>query len=229
MPKLGLSEKCRYLRPFNNQPLRQAVRGAGQQEFRVRARPAKVFDIGASQTISAHESIDGLSRPTTFDREGPDSAPQRQLTPDHSRGSPAKAMRLLSFDLYARSSAIGFAGERSKGGSQPVDGSAAQQIILRAQIEIPGDVRAASLARALLRFSQRYFPCLLKFTHLCWYQTSFGLEAGYCPLCRAVADSKQRGIMLFLLPADRCYHARPNCLSCDLMWDSHSAATTTVQ
>ena len=70
---------------FDSQPLRQALRGAGQEEFSIRARSSKVFDVGASQTISAHEPIAGLSWPPAFERQRPDAAAQRQLTADHRR------------------------------------------------------------------------------------------------------------------------------------------------
>ncbi len=152
MPNLRLGERGSLLGLFNDLPLRQAIRGTSQHEFSIRARPAKVLDVGASETIAAHESITGLSRPAALDRHCPDSMPQRQLTADHRRGSAAKTVRVKFFDLYGGASAIGFAGKRSKSGRQPVDGRAAEQIILRAQIEIPGNIGAPSPARALLCF-----------------------------------------------------------------------------
>jgi len=54
-----------------------------------------------------------------------------------------KLWRVVSLDLYTGAFAIGFAGERSKRGCQPVDRRAAQEIILRTQIEIPRNVCAA--------------------------------------------------------------------------------------
>ena len=165
MADLSLGERRPGLGLFDRQPLRQALGGAGQEEFSIRARPAKVFDVGAGQAISPHESIAGLSRPTAFERQRPYAAAQRQLTSDHGRGAAAKTVRVLSFDLYAGAAAIGFAGERTKRGCQPIDRRAAQQIILRTQIEIPGDIRTAGSARPLLCFSQRYLPGFVKFAH----------------------------------------------------------------
>src|SRR6266576_799051 len=74
-------------------------------------------------------------------------------------------MRVLFLDLYARAFAVGFAGERSKRGCQPVDRRAAEEIILRAQIEIPGDIRTAGSARPLGCFRQRYLPGFVEFGH----------------------------------------------------------------
>ena len=85
MADLSFGEGRFGLGLFDGQPLRQAPGGAGQEEFSVRARPAKVFDVGAGQAISAHESIAGLSRPTAFERQRPHAAAQRQLTSNHRR------------------------------------------------------------------------------------------------------------------------------------------------
>ena len=167
MAELTFSEGCPGLALFDGQPLWRSVCLRRQNEFSIRARPAKVFDVGASQAVAAHESIDGLSRPAAFDRQCPDPAAQSELTPDHRRRAAAKTVRLLSLDLYPCSAAIGFAGQRHKRRRQPVDRGAAQQIVLRAQIEIAGDIFATGAARALLGFGQRNFPCFLEFAH--WF------------------------------------------------------------
>ena len=85
MADLSLGEGRFGLGLFDRQPLRQALGGAGQEEFSIRARPAKVFDVSASQSVSAHESIAGLSRPTTFERQRSNTAAKGKLTSNHGR------------------------------------------------------------------------------------------------------------------------------------------------
>src|SRR4030081_179535 len=98
---LGFREGRSLLGLINDEPLRPAFRGGSKNEFSIRTSPAKVFDVGASQTVPAHKAITRFSRPTAFERQGPDSAAQRQLTSVHRRRAAAKTVHVLSFDLYA--------------------------------------------------------------------------------------------------------------------------------
>ena len=68
MADLSFGEGRFGLGLFDGQPLGQALGGAGQEEFSIRARPAKVFDVGASQTVPAHKAITRFSWPTAFER-----------------------------------------------------------------------------------------------------------------------------------------------------------------
>src|SRR6266481_395565 len=114
MADLRFGEGCSCLGLINDQPLRRAAGGRGQNEFSIRMRPAKVLDIGAGQSISAHEPINRLSWPTAFHCQRAYSPSQRQLSSNHGRRVATESMRVVSFNLNTRAFAIGFTCERSQ-------------------------------------------------------------------------------------------------------------------
>src|SRR6266404_946052 len=106
MADLRFSEGRSGLALINDQQLRQALRGRRQYEFSIRARPAKVPDVGAGQSISAHEPINRLSWPTALHCQRAYSPSQCQLRSDHGRRVATESVRILSFNLYTRAFAI---------------------------------------------------------------------------------------------------------------------------
>ncbi len=165
MTDLRFGERSSCLGLINHEPLWQALRGRRQDKFSIRARAAKVLDVGTGQSMSGHKPIGRLSRPAAFHRQRAEASSQRQLSSDHRCRVTAESVRIVSFNLYTRAFAISFTRERGQRSRQPIDGCAAQKIVLRSQIEIAGYIRTPCAARTLPCFSQRYLPCFLEFAH----------------------------------------------------------------
>jgi len=135
-----------------DKPLRRAAGRADQQQFDIRARPAKVFDVRARQTTPTHDAVARRSWPASFDGQRAHTLTQSNSLAHHARRPTRKPVRVILFDLNCRPGAVGFTRDQNYCFHQPVRRGAAQQIVLPAQIQIIGNVAAARRAGAIFCF-----------------------------------------------------------------------------
>src|SRR5882724_3520140 len=70
---------------FQGEPLRRAFTGTHEDEFFIFAWLAQMPNVGARQSIAAHNSIARRTRPSALNSECAHAATQYQLSANHSR------------------------------------------------------------------------------------------------------------------------------------------------
>jgi hypothetical protein len=73
-----------------------------------------MFDVGASQTIAAHDPVTRRARPTALNRKRAHATAQNQSRADHGGRPAAKAVIIMTLDLDSTIGPVGITGERGE-------------------------------------------------------------------------------------------------------------------
>jgi len=128
---------------FQSEPLRRAFNGADQDEFFIFAWLAQVLNVGARQSVPAHNSIARRTGPSALNSECAHAATQCQLSANHRGQCPLEAMIFGALDLNRGAGPVCIRGHRENGVDKPLGSRASQQIVTPAQIEIARKISTA--------------------------------------------------------------------------------------
>jgi len=151
---------------IQDEPLRRPPRGANEDELGIISRPSQMFDVGAGESIAAHDPVTGSPRPATLNRQGANASPQCQLSSDHSRGATREAMIFVALNLDGGAMTVRVSSHGKEAINEPIRGRTPQEIVASTQVEVTRQVGASPRMRAPSRLSERDFPRFIEFGHL---------------------------------------------------------------
>jgi hypothetical protein len=125
-----------------------------------------MFEVGAGESISAHDPVTRSPRPATLNSQGMNASPQCQLSSDHSRRATREAMIFVALNLNGGPPTIRVSSHRKEAINEPIRGRPPQEIVASTQVEVTRQVSASLSMRAPSRLSQRDFPRFIEFRHL---------------------------------------------------------------
>ena len=79
--------------------MRRPFGRTNEDELGIISRPSQMFDVGAGESIAAHDPVTRSPRPATLDSQSMNASPQYQLSSDHSRRATREAMIFVALSL----------------------------------------------------------------------------------------------------------------------------------